>query len=35
MPKLIILYPQPTDVATFERRYESELRLWWSGRFQG
>jgi uncharacterized protein (TIGR02118 family) len=24
MPKLIVLYPPPTDVATFERRYNSE-----------
>lgn len=24
MPKLIVLYPPPTDVATFERRYQSE-----------
>lgn len=24
MPKLIVLYPPPSDVATFERRYESE-----------
>ena len=24
MPKLIVLYPPPADVATFERRYEVE-----------
>lgn len=24
MPKLIVLYPPPTDVATFERRYHTE-----------
>ena len=24
MPKLIVLYPPPTDVATFEHRYSSE-----------
>jgi uncharacterized protein (TIGR02118 family) len=24
MPKLIVLYPPPTDPAAFERRYESE-----------
>ena len=24
MPKLIVLYPPPADVATFERRYQSE-----------
>ena len=24
MPKLIVLYPPPTDLATFERRYQSE-----------
>ena len=24
MPKLIVLYPPPTDVATFERRYHAE-----------
>jgi len=24
MPKLIVLYPPPSDVATFERRYQSE-----------
>ena len=24
MPKLIVLYPPPTDPATFERRYQSE-----------
>jgi uncharacterized protein (TIGR02118 family) len=24
MPKLIVLYPPPTDRATFERRYRSE-----------
>ena len=24
MPKLIVLYPLPSDVATFERRYRSE-----------
>ena len=24
MPKLIVLYPTPTDVATFERRYHQE-----------
>ena len=24
MPKLIVLYPPPTDVATFERRYRDE-----------
>jgi uncharacterized protein (TIGR02118 family) len=24
MPKLIVLYPPPTDVATFERRYHLE-----------
>src|SRR5690348_7267527 len=24
MPKLIVLYPPPADVATFERRYTSE-----------
>jgi uncharacterized protein (TIGR02118 family) len=24
MPKLIVLYPPPTDVTTFERRYHSE-----------
>jgi uncharacterized protein (TIGR02118 family) len=24
MPKLIVLYPPPTDVATFERRYQAE-----------
>ena len=24
LPKLIVLYPPPADVATFERRYESE-----------
>ena len=24
MPKLIVLYPPPTDLATFERRYEAE-----------
>jgi uncharacterized protein (TIGR02118 family) len=24
MPKLIVLYPPPTDVATFERRYVAE-----------
>lgn len=24
MPKLIVLYPPPSDVATFERRYSSE-----------
>jgi uncharacterized protein (TIGR02118 family) len=24
MPKLIVLYPPPTDVTTFERRYNSE-----------
>ena len=24
MPKLIVLYPPPTDVATFEHRYRSE-----------
>ena len=24
MPKLIVLYPPPTDPATFERRYSSE-----------
>jgi uncharacterized protein (TIGR02118 family) len=24
MPKLIVLYPRPTDVAVFERRYRSE-----------
>ncbi len=24
MPKLIVLYPPPTDVATFERRYNAE-----------
>jgi uncharacterized protein (TIGR02118 family) len=24
MPKLIVLYPPPTDVTTFERRYRAE-----------
>ncbi len=24
MPKLIVLYPPPSDAATFERRYQSE-----------
>ena len=24
MPKLIVLYPPPADVATFERRYQAE-----------
>jgi|SRR5580765_3108082 uncharacterized protein (TIGR02118 family) len=24
MPKLIVLYPPPTDVSTFERRYHTE-----------
>jgi uncharacterized protein (TIGR02118 family) len=24
LPKLIVLYPPPTDVATFERRYRAE-----------
>ena len=24
MPKLIVLYPPPSDVATFERRYRAE-----------
>ncbi len=24
MPKLIVLYPPPSDVAAFERRYQSE-----------
>jgi len=24
MPKLIVLYPPPADVTTFERRYETE-----------
>jgi len=24
MPKLVVLYPPPTDVAEFERRYSSE-----------
>ena len=24
MPKLIVLYPPPTDVSTFERRYHAE-----------
>ena len=24
MPKLIVLYPPPTDVTTFERRYHAE-----------
>lgn len=24
MPKLVVLYPPPTDVETFERRYETE-----------
>ena len=24
MPKLIVLYPPPVDVTTFERRYQSE-----------
>ena len=24
MPKLVVLYPPPTDVATFERRYRAE-----------
>ena len=24
MPKLIVLYPPPADVTTFERRYQSE-----------
>ena len=24
MPKLIVLYPPPTDLATFERRYHAE-----------
>jgi uncharacterized protein (TIGR02118 family) len=24
MPKLIVLYPPPTDVTTFERRYRTE-----------
>jgi len=24
MPKLVVLYPPPADVATFERRYRSE-----------
>jgi len=24
MPKLIVLYPPPADIATFERRYRSE-----------
>jgi len=24
MPKLIVLYPPPTDTATFERRYRAE-----------
>lgn len=24
MPKLIVLYPPPTDVSTFERRYREE-----------
>jgi uncharacterized protein (TIGR02118 family) len=24
MPKLIVLYPPPTDATTFERRYQSE-----------
>lgn len=24
MPKLIVLYPPPADVTTFERRYHSE-----------
>jgi len=24
MPKLVVLYPPPTDVATFERRYHAE-----------
>ena len=24
MPKLIVLYPPPADVTTFERRYSSE-----------
>jgi uncharacterized protein (TIGR02118 family) len=24
MPKLIVLYPPPSDVATFERRYNAE-----------
>ena len=24
MPKLIVLYPPPADVATFERRYHAE-----------
>lgn len=24
MPKLIVLYPQPVDAATFERRYREE-----------
>ena len=24
MPKLVVLYPPPTDVQTFERRYQSE-----------
>jgi uncharacterized protein (TIGR02118 family) len=24
VPKLIVLYPPPADVATFERRYQSE-----------
>ena len=24
MPKLVVLYPPPTDVQTFDRRYQSE-----------
>ncbi len=27
MAKLIVLYPQPTDVAKFEKDYEAHLRL--------
>lgn len=35
MPKLIVLYPPPADVATFERRYRAEHAPMVTGKIPG